>query len=110
MAEKEGFVKVDDNGVMATFDYSEVHIPLGFKPKKDILDTVEVRPLFQRLLEEITSVSSKKKHEILALANKKQDSLNLEIEVALLMVARELDIDLPSLKRFVEETEATILG
>ncbi len=109
-AEKQGFVIVKDKNVVANFDYSAVNIPLGFKPTKDILERVEERPLFQRLLEEITAISEKNKQEILALANKKQDSMNLEIEVALLLVAREMGLELHNKDIFMEEVEALILG
>ncbi len=110
VAENEGFVTVKNDSVHAIFDYGEVNIPLGFKPTKDILKTAGERPLFQRLLEEITTVSNRKKQDILGLANKKQDSINLEIEVALLLVARELEMELPSKDVFIEEVEANILG
>ncbi len=110
LAAHEGYVDVKDDKVRAIFDHQDVNIPLGFRPTGSILEEVRERPLFQRLLEEIMAIGKRKKQDVLALANEKQDSMNLEIEVALLLVARELELELPSMDLFLDEAEAKLLG
>jgi hypothetical protein len=91
-AEAEGMVKMDGEMVTASFDPETLDVPLGFKPstQEGILD---------RGIRLITSQTGMSRKEVIALANEKQDSLKMlvELDAVVLLVAREMGIDVRSL-------------
>lgn len=110
IAQRSGLIMKDNESVKTNFDYSTVKIPLGFTPSKELLKQEVERSLFQRILDEIMATGSGlSKEEIISMTNKKQDSMNIEIEVALLLVARELELELPNESAYLKETEESIL-
>jgi hypothetical protein len=80
------------------FDYKKVDVPLDFRPGRDMLtepSPVEGgRPLFPTILELITSGSELQRREAVARINKVQERLDVDIEVASLVVARGLGIEI----------------
>jgi hypothetical protein len=91
-AEAEGMVKMDGEMVTASFDPETLDVPLGFKPstQEGILD---------RGIRLITSQTGMSRKEVIALANEKQDSLKMlvELDAVVLLAAREMGIDVRSL-------------
>lgn len=91
-AETEGMVKMEGEMVTASFDMETLDVPLGFKPstQEGILD---------RGIRLITSQTGMSRKEVIALANEKQDSLKMlvELDAVILLTAREMGIDVRSL-------------
>jgi len=91
-AEAEGMVKMEGEMVTASFDTETLDVPLGFKPstQEGILD---------RGIRLITSQTGMSRKEVIALANEKQDSLKMlvELDAVVLLAAREMGIDVRSL-------------
>jgi hypothetical protein len=91
-AEAEGMVKMEGEMVTASFDAETLDVPLGFKPstQEGILD---------RGIRLITSQTGMSRKEVIALANEKQDSLKMlvELDAVVLLAAREMGIDVRSL-------------
>jgi hypothetical protein len=91
-AEAEGMVKMEGEIVTASFDTQTLDVPLGFKPstQEGILD---------RGIRLITSQTGMSRKEVIALANEKQDSLKMlvELDAVVLLAAREMGIDVRSL-------------
>jgi hypothetical protein len=91
-AEAEGMVKIEGEMVTASFDMETLDVPLGFKPstQEGILD---------RGIRLITSQTGMSRKEVIALANEKQDSLKMlvELDAVVLLAAREMGIDVRSL-------------
>ncbi len=110
IAKKAGFIIMENDTVKTNFDPSSVDIPLGFRPSKDILEEDVKRPIFQRILDEMMAAAKNmSKSDIISKVNEKQEKMNIEIEVALLLVARELKMELPNEKEYIRELEETIL-
>lgn len=91
-AETEGLVRIDGEMVHAAFDEKEMEIPVGFKPSTE-------EGILDRGIRLITSQTGMSRKEVIALANEKQDSLKklVELDAVVLLVARELGIDVSSL-------------
>ncbi len=91
-AETEGIVRIDGEMVHAAFDEKEMEIPVGFKPSTE-------EGILDRGIRLITSQTGMSRKEVIALANEKQDSLKklVELDAVVLLVARELGLDVSSL-------------
>lgn len=91
-AEAEGLVRLDGEMVQASPDAMAIDIPLGFKPptEEGILD---------KGIRMITAKTGMSKKEVIALVNKKQDSLQglVDLEVVVLLVASELGLNVNAL-------------
>jgi len=109
-AKKSGFVKESEGHVEITFDYRSVDFPIGFKPSKKVLEIGKKMPLFPSMLSEAIKNGDISRSDLMAAVNKKQDEMNLEIEVALLLVCDEKGIEMPSKKRFIAAIRKKIRG
>ncbi len=110
-AEEEGLIKRDGEELIADFDYKDEDIPLGFEPSKDIFqEKGEEKSLFSQILEEVVDRSDKKRQDIMSKVNEKQDRLNIDIEVALLLVADELDVELERKDDYIQRIERKVRG
>jgi hypothetical protein len=88
-----GFIK-------PSFDYKAVDVALDFRPEKDMLTESKPKedmPLFPTILELISRNSGLQRREAVARINKIQERLGVDIEVASLVLARDLDIDISDL-------------
>ncbi|MFP4169833.1 MAG: DUF2240 family protein [Methanomassiliicoccales archaeon] len=100
----EGKLLVRTNGfVKPSFDYKEVDIPMDFKPEREMLDAGEEVALFPRILNRISEATGSQKREVVARINKMQERLEVDIEVAALTIAREMDVEMGDLISPVEE-------
>jgi hypothetical protein len=91
-AEAEGMVKLDGDMVHASFEESDVDIPVGFKPTSD-------ESILDRSLRLVSSQTGMSRKEAIALANERQESLKrlVDLDAVVLLVARELGIDVSEL-------------
>ncbi len=86
-------VRVDDY-IKPTFDHKDIDAPLSFKPSKDVLLEEKEEPsVFTQLLQLIVEKGNMKRRDAVARINKVQEKLGIDVEVAALMVAKELSID-----------------
>ena len=104
---KNGLLSLEEGIVKPTFDFKAVTIPVNYRPDKDALsEPPEAQPLFPRILSTIAEGAGMDRREIVSKINKAQDRLGVEIEVAGLMVAREVGIDISDL---IEETRKEMM-
>jgi hypothetical protein len=86
-----GFIK-------PTFDYKKIDVALDFRPSKDVLSQPSSadkdEPLFPRMLEEIARFSGMKRRDVVAKINHAQERVGVDIEVAALIVAKDLGMDI----------------
>lgn len=108
IAEDEGLIRSEGDQVELTFDYHKVNVPLGFEPSEDIFEKKK-QSLFSSLLNDVVNTSNLTREKIMSKVNKKQDKLNIEIEAALLLVARELKLEIPDEEEIIEEIKKKIL-
>ncbi len=109
IARKEGLVKLKDDIVRSEFDPANVNIPLGFEPSKRILEENK-KPLFQSMLDDVVMYSHLNRQEIMSRVNVKQDDMNIEIEAALLLLARELELELPKKQEYIDAVRKKVRG
>jgi hypothetical protein len=91
-AEAEGMVKMEGETVNALFDPAAIEVPLGFKPSSE-------EGILDQAIRLITSHTGMSRKEVISLANEKQDSLKklVELDVVVLLIAREMGIDVGDL-------------
>ncbi len=107
-AKEKGLVKESKDKVSVNFDHLSVGFPVGFKPTKRILKVDKKEPLLPRMLSAALNNSRYSRSELMAAVNKKQDEMNLEIEVALLLLCSEEGIELPEKRRYIGEIKKKI--
>ncbi|HUV24862.1 MAG TPA: DUF2240 family protein [Methanomassiliicoccales archaeon] len=95
-----GFIK-------PTFDYKKIDVPLDFRPSKDVLSQPSAvdqdKPLFPRMLDEIARHSGMKRRDVVARINHAQERTGVDIEVAALVVAMDLGMEIDNLISEVRE-------
>lgn len=96
-------IELDDDEVIARFDFEEIEIPMGFEPSSDLLKKEKEEDLFSELLNEAVDRSDLSRQDIMALVNKKQDKVNVEPKTAILLVAREKNIDIPDMEDYIDK-------
>jgi hypothetical protein len=94
-----------DQGLKPNFDYRSLSIPLDFTPSKNILEMESQEPLLLSIVRSIDEKTGLGRNNIIAEINKKQSSLDVEIEVAAILIAKYYDVDISG---FLRETEAEI--
>lgn len=104
-----GFVSLENETVKLEFDRSDIDIPFGFQPSRNILKKKK-KDIFQRILDDIEKKSGLSKQEIMAKVNEKQDAIDIEIEAALLLVARDNDIELDREKEYIDKVKKKVRG
>jgi hypothetical protein len=86
-----------DGEIAAAFDLKSVDIPVDFTPGPDVFRT---RPreadLFSQMLERMTAGSEVEEKALISRVNAVQEYMDVTIEVAALIVGRELGVDLSS--------------
>lgn len=110
MAFERGLILKDGSNLKPNFDSSTIDIPLNFVPNKGILSMASSedmkdrkKDLFAIIVDRIAERAKMQKREVIAKVNKQQERMNLEIEVAGLLVGRELGVDFSDLTSKVEE-------
>ena len=101
-----GLLKSKNGRVFPSFDYKSVKVPSGFKPSQEILKTAPApKGRFLEIVDMISTERDMSRKEVIALVNSTQDRMNVEAEVAALIVARRLEIDISEL---IDEVESEI--
>jgi len=96
--------------IRPSFDYKKVDVSLNHRPDKNVLIDAEIgreKPLFPTILDLISRDSGLQRREIVARINRVQEQLGVDIEVASLVMARDLGIDIGKL---IPEVREEILG
>ena len=106
-AKVNGLVLEDDGNLKPGFDLSIVDVPVGFHPDKDMLKSATVRKeegLFPRLVSHAECMGIKKR-DFISQCNRIQDHMDVDIEVASLLVLQDRGADtLP----YLEEAERLV--
>jgi hypothetical protein len=87
-----GHVKKDNEYVRPTFDVHATDIPLGFRPTAEMLKRVPKRPPAGDLLTELIGIAESagmKKKDFIVSLNALQKKMNVDIEIAALIMLRE---------------------
>jgi hypothetical protein len=103
LALSSGLVKKQKEGLKITFDWRNREIPIGFKPSEAIFETAAHRSCFTAIIDTIEQRVKKQRPEIVADINKKQETFNVAIEVAALLVGESYNIDMSEFYELVEK-------
>ncbi len=95
----------EDTGLTPNFDFKSYSIPIDFTPSENILQMEAQEPLLFSILRHIDSKTGFGRSNIMSEINKKQDTLDVEIEVAAILVAKKYAIDISG---FLREAESEI--
>lgn len=87
--------------LIPNFDFESVFIPLEFKPSRDILEYK--KDLFLDVVSELERKTKLEKHAIIAEINKLQADLDVELEVAALLVARKYELEIANYLKPIEK-------
>jgi len=102
-----GFLQRKNGNVFPTFDFSEMEVPIDFKPGKDMFEQANKRTadLFSDIVEKIVRTKSVPKKEVVSRVNKKQEMLGIDVEPAALLVASDygLSVDNSFIQRATNE-------
>ena len=103
-----GLLKSKGGKVSPTFDTKSTTVPSGFKPTQEILKLApKPKGQFLDIVDMISNKREMSRKEVIALVNSTQDRMKVEAEVAALIVAHRLEIDISKL---VDEVESEISG
>jgi len=104
-AKTMGLLKDTEKGMVTNFNLDSVEIPFGFKPPKDLLESMtEEESLFMQLVNQISMATSLKPEQIIADLNDKQaetkNHFTLEVLALLYGKARDVELDnyIPTIK------------
>jgi len=105
-AVKGGLLRMSQGMIALTFELSEDLLDIEYKPSQDLIKTVtkpEKKESFVELVDKITADSKLSKKEVVARINKVREKMPVYIEVAALLVARSLEIDIKDATAMVEK-------
>lgn len=93
----------EPSGLRPNFDFKNFPLPIDFKPSRDILEYK--RDLFLEILTVIEKNTKLERRAIIAEINKLQNGLNIEVEVAALLLAKKNNIDV---LRYISDVERAV--
>lgn len=96
LAMKEGLLKMSHGMLSPTFELSEKGLEIDYRPPEGLLKAEtkqDKTDLFIETVNKIVSGAKLPKKEVVSRINKARERMNLDIEVAALVVARSLEID-----------------
>jgi len=94
VAIKRGLLTRTEEFLKPSFDYKDIEAPLSFRPSKDVLTgDKEELSLFAQLIQSISEKGGLKKRDAVARVNRTQEHLGVDVEVAAVVVAKDLGID-----------------
>lgn len=106
-----GLLKRVDGNLLPTFDFSNIDVPIDYKPTVESLKAAQVkrsRDLFSEIVETISRSMSVSKREIVSKVNKKQELMGIDIEPAALLVAGDYGVDVDN--AFIERAASEVLS
>ncbi|MFO7618354.1 MAG: DUF2240 family protein [Thermoplasmata archaeon] len=93
-----------DGLVKPTFDYLGLEIPKGYAPGPDILQRgAQPKGMFMKMVDEISRIADLPAKDVISQVNSAQDRMGVDMEVAALVVAKNLGADLSGYLDTVEE-------
>ena len=100
-------LEVIDGKLKPTFNVSIIEIPLDYMPPPNLLKIdVTSSGLFNKIIDKILATTNLDKKQLISIINSIQDELDVEIEVAALIVGRDIGVDVSD---FIEEIEKEIM-
>ncbi len=88
-------LELKDEMVLPTFDHNSIDIPSSFKPSQDIIKAqVAPKGLLFQIVDMISKEKGQSRQDIMAMINKKQEAMDIDIEVAALVIANDMDLDI----------------
>jgi len=105
---KRGLLVRTEEYLRPNFDIKDVEASLSFRPSKEVLsgDKEEVS-LFAQLIQLISEKGKLKKRDAVARVNRTQERLGVDVEVAAVLVARDLGADVTP---FLEPVRKEVLA
>jgi len=98
---------VDGGMLTPTFDFKALDIPKGYAPTADLLkqpvQPAEPKGDFMTMVDLISREKGMESKDVISIINRTQDSMGIEIEVAALIVARDMGLDISGMLDKVEE-------
>jgi len=94
-----------DSGLKPSFNMDEVDVPLDFKPSEKLL-TLHFSgkaDLFSDIVTYIIKNTELDKKSVIAASNRIQNEFDVHVEVAALLLARKLELDIEDFIKRVEE-------
>jgi hypothetical protein len=89
---------VVDGKLKLSFDAAGMDIPLDYKPPPALLQAGVAPPsIFVKVLERITAATKLERKQVVSMINSIQDMMDVEAEVAALIVGRDLGVDVSDL-------------
>ena len=99
---------LDGDKVKPTFDYKSVEIPKGYAPTIELLQSaVKPKGIFLKIIDQISTEKDIPSKDVISAVNQTQDRMNIAVEVAALIVARQHGIDVSEYIDQVEEDVGT---
>lgn len=99
---------LDGDKLKPTFDYKSIEIPKGYSPESGLLQTTaKPKGVFLKLVDQISTEKDIPSKEIISEINLTQDRMNVDVEVAALIVARKHAIGISEHIDSVEEDIGT---
>ncbi len=90
--------------IKPTFDYRELEVPKGYSISPELLQKgTPPKEDFMKMIDEISLKSSLPAKDVISQVNSVQDSMGVDVEVATLVVARNLGLDISGYLDGVEE-------
>lgn len=99
-----GLLEMTDGMVRPTFEYKNMEIPKGFAPPQDLLaGPVQPKGLFLKIVDAAALKTGMPAKDLISQINQTQDRMGLDVEVAALIVAKSLGVDVSEFLDPVEE-------
>jgi hypothetical protein len=100
-------LKRDGDKVFLAFDFQSIGVMPGYKPNVEILRTAaQPKGIFMILVDNVSGARGMPRKDVVSLVNATQDAMGIEPEVAALVVAQELGVDISQYLDKVEEEVA----
>ena len=98
----------DGDKIKPTFDYKNMEIPKGYAPTTELLQSsVKPKGIFLKIVDQISTEKDVPSKDIISAVNQTQDRMNVAVEVAALIVARQYGVDISEYIDQVEEDIGT---
>jgi len=95
---------VVDGKLKTSFDAAAMDIPIDYKPPPTLLQAEATPPsVFIKALERITTATKLERKQVVSMINSTQDMMDVEAEVAAVIVGRDLGVDVSDLLEVAEK-------
>lgn len=103
-----GLLAMKDGMVSPTFDHKAIDIPKGFAPVQDLLAApVQPKGIFLKIVDALALKTGMPAKDLISQINQTQDRMGIDVEVAALIVAKNLGVDVSEYLDPVEEELGT---